>query len=454
MKKALIVTGVVVIVAYLGLRLMGLSVTDLRPNFEVATGMGAKLGCSGRYITGLSEQQVIDDVVSYSETFQALTIQYDDEKQQVSVSLGGLSSTHAQYRPGLGCTLEIGDTSALNRIVIPEFNDATAADLATAWPAGALVTTIDSSLENLTQNMLQQDNEQGLVTRALLIVQDNKIVAEAYADGFSPQTPLMGWSMGKSFVSILLGYLEHQGLLDVTRSNLFPEWAQDERKNITIENMLHMSSGLDFDETYAPGSDATKMLFTVHSASAVAKSSALIQPPGTHFSYSSGTTNLLSELFVNRLGGTQAAVNTLYNDIFGPLGMRHSVFEPDPSGIFVGSSYIYLSTRDWARLGALMLNNGQLNGRRFISESWVARATQPNTSNNEPNYGYQFWLNSGGDSLRWPQLPADSYAMSGNRHQTVMIVPSRGAVVIRLGWSPAGYPMEENFNQLLDALQH
>lgn len=121
----------------------------------------------------------------------------------------------------------------------------------------------------------------------------------------------------------------------------------------------------------------------------------------------------------------------------------------DPSGILVGSSYIYGSARDWARLGLLMLNKGQANRQQLISQDWVVDASVPNSSDNDRAYGYQFWLNAGQPELRWPELPKDAYAMLGNRKQVVMIIPSADTVVVRLGWSTQSYPTGENIQGLL-----
>ncbi len=98
-----------------------------------------------------------------------------------------------------------------------------------------------------------------------------------------------------------------------------------------------------------------------------------------------------------------------------------------------------------------MLNEGELNGARLLSHAWVERAKTPNASGNDPRYGYQFWLNTGGSVLRWPELPVDAYAMMGNRHQTVMIIPSRDIVLVRLGWTAGSYPVAGNFSVLLQA---
>jgi CubicO group peptidase (beta-lactamase class C family) len=132
--------------------------------------------------------------------------------------------------------------------------------------------------------------------------------------------------------------------------------------------------------------------------------------------------------------------------------MTNSIFEMDASGVMVGSSYLYASGRDWARLGLLMLNGGINDGERLLPEGWTEAAHKPNTSNNDKRYGYQFWLNEGEDELRWPALPTDAYAMMGNRKQSVMIIPSEGVVFVRLGWSSGDYPMAANYVKLLSVL--
>jgi CubicO group peptidase (beta-lactamase class C family) len=451
MKKVLAGVAAVVILlaaaAFIILPMFGMSATDLKANMDVGTGMGAKLACSGRYITGLDKQQIAEDLTSYTPATETLTLIYDDANQQVEANLFGMSSTVARYREGIGCSLERGDTSVLDTLVAPQL-----APTHGPWPQGEEVATIIPQLQTRIDEIVSRDNAAGLHTRGFLVVHDGAVVAESYAPGFTAATPLLGWSMAKSLTSIMLGHLELLGKLSVDENALFERWNKDDRRGITLENMLRMSSGLDFSEVYAPGSDATHMLFTARSASGVAMASDLVYTPGSHFSYSSGTTNLLVRLLTERLGGPQAALDFLYNEIFAPLSMRHSVFEPDPSGLIVGSSYIYASTRDWARLGLLMLEGGTLNGKRLLSQDWITRAQEPNTSNNDKRYGYHFWLNSGSGELRWASLPADAYAMSGNRAQIVMVVPSRRAVIVRLGWTSGSYPFDRNLAEVLNLL--
>ncbi|MDU0352907.1 serine hydrolase [Paraglaciecola aquimarina] len=300
--------------------------------------------------------------------------------------------------------------------------------------------------------MLRQDNQAGLDSRALLVVKDGKIVAESYADGFRAGTPIIGWSMGKSLTSILLGNLAFKQKIQVEQSHLFDAWLEDERRNITLQSLLQMTSGLAFDETYIQGTDATRMLFLQPSASGYALAKSAEHEVDRHFMYSSGTTNILMRLASETLGGQQALIDYFYLQVAKPLGLSHTIFEVDAEGMFVGSSYIFASARDWARMGLLMLEQGKINNQRILSQEWVVAAQTPNNSDNEPRYGYQFWLNSGSNELRWPSLPVGSFAMSGSKNQRVMMIPSHNTVVVRLGWS-SHYPINENVAKILATLE-
>ncbi len=403
--------------------------------FDVAGGMAAKLGCSARHITGLAPEQVTADLASYSAAYGWVTITNRDADRRVEARLGPGKTHSATYRPVIGCTLDIGDTGPLDNLTL-------------AVPAARKLAN-SGTADALLAHQLTQDNAAGLHSRALLAMHDGQIVGEAYAPGFANTTPLLGWSMGKSLIAILLGRMEMESGLKVSETALFEEW-QDDRSKISIENLLQMSSGLEFEEIYAPGSDATRMLFNEYSASNVALKKPAAYAPGSHFAYSSGTTNILSRLLFDRLGGTpEKAYQFLQTSVLAPLGMADTVVESDPSGVFVGSSYVYASARNWAQLGQLLLSDGVYNGQRLLSSDWIRRATTPNTSNNEPRYGYQLWLNRGGTELRWPDLPPDAFAMQGNRAQIVLMIPSRKLVFVRLGWTAGEYPYNETFSDWL-----
>lgn len=410
---------------------------------ETATGMGAKLACSQRYVSGFSEQQVLDDLKAYASAFELLTLEYDDTERRAVSHWPSFASQSARYREGLGCSLEIGEAE------LDSLSFARAAAQGGEWPAGETVSSIDPAAQAALQQLFEEDAAEQQHTRALLVVKHGRVIAEVYAEGIDSATPLLGWSMAKTLTAIKLGQLEYAGLLNSEEAWLFPQWAADQRRFIRLENLLTMSSGLQFRELYVPGVDATKMLFNSYSAASVALDKPLEYPPGEHFYYSSGTANILSLLFAQRVGGNVQAVRYFRDQILQPLAMANTVLEPDPSGVFVGSSYAYASARDWARLGQLLLNKGELNGYRLLSADWVRRATSPNASNNDPRYGYQIWLNAGGSELRWPDLPADTYAMTGNRSQRVVVIPSKSVVIVRLGWSREAYPDSKKFAELL-----
>lgn len=443
------VVGLCALLAWGAPSVLGFSLWQLGDALAVGAAMAAKLGCSSHFITRLDEQRIIDDLAGFSPVNRLLTMHYGE--RQVRASLLGLAEASATWRPGIGCTLDIGDTRPLDALVPAQLPEHDA-----PWPVGERVETIDPGVQAAVSRLLEQDNAAGLETRAVVVVRDGRIVAEGYADGIGPQTPLLGFSMGKSVTAVMIGRMQQLGLLPrderaFDQRPLFAAWAGDARRDIRFVHLLQMTSGLKFDETYAPGSDSTRILFLAHSASDEAMRSPLEHPPGEHFQYSSGTTNLLSRFVHDRLGGSQAQIDFFAREILAPLGMRHTVFEPDPSGVFVGSSYIYGSGRDWARLGLLLLDRGQFGGAQLLDPQWVDRAHALNEGTDDPRYGYQLWLNGAGDPQRWPELPGDAYGMAGNRGQHVMIVPSARAVLVRLGWTNGPYP-KENLARLLAAL--
>ena len=444
MKKVLI--GIVVLISVIvALFLaMGLSVSNLKSNVDVGVGIAAKLGCTSRYLSGFTSEQITEDLRSYSEAISAFSLHFDDVTKVTTASILGFNEVSATYRPGLGCSLDIGDTSALDAIKIAPNTSKT-----------TLPANVEHDVQTVLDTVMSDDDEVGLNTRALTVVSNGMVIAEKYADGMSSDTPHLGWSMGKSVTSLLIGHLVMNGKLDPAQTQLFPQW-QDERADIPLENLLTMTSGLFFDETYAPGSDATHMLFSVHDGSAIPRDQPQAHPPGTHFAYSSGTTALLSRLVVAELGGVTSTYPYLYHQIFRPMGIHTLRLEPDPSGVFVGSSYVYGTAYDWARLGQIYLNGGELDGVRVVTEEWIKASQQVNKSTNDPAYGYQVWLNhsikGGAEHLRWPSLPKDTYAMTGNRGQYVMMIPSMKLILVRLGWSGQRYPLDDRFGRVVSSL--
>jgi len=201
-----------------------------------------------------------------------------------------------------------------------------------------------------------------------------------------------------------------------------------------------MSSGLGFTEFYFARTDATEMLFLDEDAAGYAAQSDLDAPPDTEFSYSSGSTNLLSRLVRHTLGNDSLYWAFPYQELFGRIGMEDVVIEPDASGTYVGSSYMWCPARDWARFGMLYLNDGVWQGERILPEGWVDYSRTPTPTAPGGVYGAQFWTPTQiADSLGryehfvWPRVPEDAYLAEGFEGQMVVIIPSRETVIVRLG---------------------
>ncbi|MDN3640067.1 serine hydrolase [Simiduia curdlanivorans] len=443
-KVALALSALVVVLLLTGIFWLGPSYIIAAP--KVATGMGAKLACSSKYVSGLTEQQAKVDLTSYSPLLAELNVDFDDQTQSVTTSFYGFQA-RASFHPGLGCAIDFTGVNARDSVVVPEL-----APAAGAWPLGSEVNTIEPDLQAVLDQMLIDDNAVGLESRALLLVQGDHIVAESYAPGIGPASQLLGWSMGKSVTAIAIGRLIYEERLGLEETDLFSEWRNDQRKKISVQHLLTMTDGLDFDEIYAPGKDVTSMLFTEPNSASFALQSPALYQPGSHFNYSSGSANILSALVQQRSGATlQTNVSFLDEHLYRPLGLTHALFESDAGGTLVGSSYFYASARDWARIGLLMLNRGEINGQRLLSKEFVDMASSPNGSENEKAYGFQFWLNAGDASLRWPNVPEDAYAAMGNRSQIVMIMPSDNLVFVRLGWTNGDYPTDANIAKVVAA---
>ncbi len=443
-----VLLGVVVV---LGLLLAG-AVWYLGPIAPIATGYAAKITCSGHVLS----QRPVDDMqgdLPPNPLVPLLRVSADESGQQVSASLLGAWRSTAHVTEGLGCTLADEDPG----FTPPE--PVTLDDPGAPWPEGAAPLAppegVDAdALDAAIARAFLEDDPEGRRrnTRAVVVAADGELIAERYGDGFGPETPLLGWSMAKSVANGIVGRLVHAEVLALDDDRLRPEW-DDERADITLEHLLTMTDGLRFEEVYDPDTDATRMLFTPGETAAYAAEQPLTATPGTSWSYSSGTSNLLCDVAHEASGAGPELAREL---IFAPLGMTSAVMEPDAGGGLVCSSFMYASARDWARFGQWFLQDGVWDGERLLPEGWVEASTTPVEPATTP-YGAQWWLNAGPDGqLRMPTVPADAFWASGNEGQQVVVVPSEELVVVRLGFSGEfggiDWGLEELLAGVIDAI--
>ena len=427
----------------------------------------AKNLCSGVFVSQLPADTVLQQaIIPASPPLALASYSIDRQNKLVKASLLGLYPRRAQFRSGLGCTLIPRDVGLLPPVALPSIaNSVSNADVAVATRDD---TASNTKLQGYDQQALSaainfafaENDERGHKnTKAVVIMYQGELIAERYADNVTAGTPLTGWSMTKSVVSLLCGIMVREGKLHLDAAVPVSEWQGDDRRLITLDQLLHMSSGLEFNETYGIATDVTQMLTAENDTGAFAAGKPLVYTPGTFWAYSSGTTNIISRMIQQQLGGSLEDLWAFtQEELFQPLGVTSAYFEPDPSGVFVGSSFLYMSARDWAKLGQLLLNKGHWLGREIVSADWVDYSITPAPANDNNDYGAHIWLNRDPDNdnrtRTWPDVPTSAFSMNGYQGQYVAVVPTHNLVVVRLGFTPlpARAGMNEFLQQVIAAL--
>jgi CubicO group peptidase (beta-lactamase class C family) len=412
-------------------------------SLPIISGYSAKNACSCVFLQGRTKEQIkAEELGSFPLSLGSIDIDLTDSS--VTGSVLGLAKRKAIFRNGLGCTLVNGYSEnelRAQRFTIPLLP---ASDDTSRWLLPMMNDTnktngydqarLDSAVAYLFNH---EFNKSTVHTRAALVVYRGEIVAERYADGFDRHTPFLGWSMAKSITSALTGILVKQGKLQLHAAAPVPQWREDvEKQKILLEHLLQQTSGLEFVENYKTYSHVTNMLFNKGDMAGYVAGLDLKEKPGTVFNYSSGNSNLLSYIVRSTVGEKDYHAFP-YQSLFHKTGMQHTLLEPDASGTFVGSSYVYASVRDYARFGLLYLNDGVWNGERLLPEGWVKQSTTPPAANKLKNYGYQFWLNgvdkNDPSKPEYPTAPADMFYADGFNGQRIYIIPSKELVIVRMG---------------------
>lgn len=304
-----------------------------------------------------------------------------------------------------------------------------------AWPTGEARVRDAARLEALLAQAFDAPADGPLgKTYALLAIQGGRLTFERYGFGASPETTQPSWSMAKSMTQALVGMLVLDGRLDIQAPADVPEWtdAGDPRAAITLDQLLRMSSGLAFVEDYVPGSvsDVLEMLYGSGKADAAAYAASrpLAHPPGSFWSYASGTSNIVARLAAQAQGGDFAGY--MRSRLFEPLGMASATPKFDAAGTFIGSSFCFCTPRDFARFGLLYLRDGTWDGRRLLPEGWADYARTPTFQQagvTDGPYGAHWWLGIGGPG---------SFSANGYAGQFIIVCPDRDLIVVRNGDTP------------------
>jgi CubicO group peptidase (beta-lactamase class C family) len=427
---------------------------------RVATAYSAKMVCSNAFLASrLSDQVMSIDVQAPGHPLLGyVSANVDPVARTVTAGLLGVfGRSQAVYRNGTGCAVvPDGDVTAAN---LPDLGYLPSPDIAALWPQGERMEL--STDPRLTQ-ILDDTAMTGEGMRAVVVVQNGRIVGERYGVAFNDLTPLLGWSMTKTVTAALIGILVRDERLSLDQSDLFEAWSVDERAEIEIADLMAMSSGLEFNEDYGDVTDVTRMLYLRPDMAEFAADKPFAGPRGETFSYSSGTTVLLSRIWQNAFDDPDAALAWPRQALFGPLGMTSATLEADARGTFVGSSYLYATAHDWARFGEFLRNDGVWDGEPILPEGYVAWMREAAPAS-EGTYGRgQLWLRGadagtpeGEDPDAGFDLPEDTFWLLGHDGQSIAVIPSRGLVVVRMGLTPSklGYKPQAMVEALLGVLE-
>lgn len=415
---------------------------------KVATGFVADILCSETFVSGLDIRrnfaETTDAMPGTGLITWAMDYQVDRARKDVTVTLFGIGRSHAVYREGLGCTLEHGEPLA--DVTVPPEDGQPALLPEIAGPAivspqsEGLAAALDRAFTEPAQPPYRR-------TRAVVVMKSGRIVAERYADGIGPETPLLGFSMTKSVISALTGVLVRQGKLKLDGPAPVAAWKNpdDPRHAITVDQLLRHTAGLALGSSLQASlgsafEPVNRMKFAEGDMATYAASMPLATAPGTVWNYHDGNTILLADLIRAAAGGNPAdALRFARRELFAPLGMRHVTLQLDGAGTIEGSSEMLASARDWARFGQLYLNDGVAGSKRILPEGWVNYSATA-TPNAWVGIGAGFWTNQGdsfGANFRvehgWPR---DAFFAKGTIGQYTIVIPSERLVIVRMGRSP------------------
>ncbi|OZG75259.1 hypothetical protein BTA51_02420 [Hahella sp. CCB-MM4] len=398
------------------------TLTACKTNPEEILGYSANQICSRHFISNEPVEfittKVIPEALASLESMPGIDL--DLQKKQVTLTYlhdGESYIRTSVYRDGLGCTLALDSTpdqvqeQTVNPVVLS--------------PATPLPVNIDSSISlDAFFEEPKADYSERYNTFAVVVAHNGEIVAEQYDNKHSKDTRMLSWSMAKTVTGLLAGVMDQQAM--ITKYDT----VDTGEHVVTVDNLMRMSSGLQWNETSDNGSsDLGNMWYLNSDSAAYAKNKPVTYKAGSEFHYSTGTTQILSEYLGQKMGGNLQSIYDFYQtQLFTPLGINNAIIEHDEAGTFRGGARVFLTPHDWIKMGQLIINKGVWNGKQLISEQWIEEMKSPGVSN---YYGGQLWLNDMGIWVL--DLPKDTISLRGHRGQYLVVIPSKNIVVARFG---------------------
>lgn len=259
---------------------------------------------------------------------------------------------------------------------------------------------------------------------SILVSRSGTTIFERYFNGAGPARPANIKSASKSIISALVGIAIDRKLIADVRQPIGPFFdtvltgdAANEKRRITIENLLTMQSGLQSTSNRNYGAWVQSPNWVRY---------ALLRPleslPGTRMAYSTGNTHLLSAILTNVTG--TSTWQFAQDAIARPLGFSLPRWPQDPQGIYFGGNDMLLTPRQMLAFGELYRNHGSINGRQIVPAAWIETSLVPRTRSNfsEQLYGYGWWLRE--------MAGLETFFAWGFGGQFIIVVPRIDTVVV------------------------
>ena len=267
-------------------------------------------------------------------------------------------------------------------------------------------------------------------TAAFLVIKDGQVLSEHYFNGYDERSKTNSFSMAKSVVTMLLDIAIQEGhvdSLDQLLTDFLPEFKDDKNaKTATIGQLSLMTSGYDWQEAYYSPFSPTVELVYGHNIERFLLSRSFSNIPGKRFYYSSASTQLLAIALTRAIRQKHPALSLadyLSDKLWKPLGMNDdALWHTDGQSLELAYCCISSNARNFAKLGQLLLNDGQWNGQQLLSKHFVSAMHRPQAIK---RYGYSLWINR----VATPSF----YQLQGHLGQYVTVVPSENMIVVRLG---------------------
>lgn len=293
-------------------------------------------------------------------------------------------------------------------------------------------------------------------SNALLVLHKGQLQLEHYWNETTKESTSNSMSMAKTIMALLIGIAIDEGHINSETepaSAYLSEWANDERKTITIEDLLLMQSGLLNDDNTGNLFSDIVSLYMGTEVEKTALNIPFEKEPATDFEYNNANTQLLGIILERATG--QSVESYASSKLWKPIGAADAGWWLDREDGMPRTFCCYFAqAEDWMILGQLFLQKGSWNGQQVVSENWINKMLTQ--SSLEKDYGYQIWLNYVGGGTREKERTASflakNIAIDGTHRQVVYIVPEFELVLVRIGERPDDWDESYMINKVVGAL--